>query len=46
MNIDKTIEKLKVQEKRLVDLYLSSTLDVDTINNKNEMIKKETIRSE
>lgn len=45
-DIDKTIEKLKVQEKRLVDLYLSSTLDVDTINNKNEMIKKETIRSE
>ena len=40
-DIDKAIEKLKVQEKRLVDLYLSSTLDVDTINNKNEMIKKE-----
>lgn len=39
--IEKTIEKLKMQEKRLVDLYLSSTLDVETINHKNEVIKKE-----
>ena len=39
--IEKAIEKLKVQEKRLVDLYLSSTLDVETINHKNEVIKKE-----
>ena len=30
-----------MQEKRLVDLYLSSTLDVETINHKNEVIKKE-----
>lgn len=39
--IEKAIEKLKVQEKRLVDLYLSSTLDVETINYKNDVIKKE-----
>ncbi|MBQ7139931.1 MAG: recombinase family protein [Bacilli bacterium] len=40
-DIDKAIEKLKLQEKRLVDLYISSTLPVDTINTKNETIKKE-----
>jgi len=40
-NIEKAIEKLKVQEKRLVDLYLSSTLNVEVINHKNDMIKKE-----
>ena len=39
--IEKAIEKLKFQEKRLVDLYLSSTLDVETINHKNDVIKKE-----
>ena len=39
--IEKAIKKLKMQEKRLVDLYLSSTLDVETINHKNEVIKKE-----
>ena len=39
--IEKAIDKLKIQEKKLVDLYLSSTLDVETINHKNEMIKKE-----
>ena len=38
---EKAIEKLKLQEKRLVDLYLSSNLDVETINNKNDVIKKE-----
>ena len=40
-DIDKAIEKLKQQEKRLVDLYLSSTLNVETINHKNDAIKKE-----
>ena len=40
-DIEKAIEKLKLQEKRLVDLYLSSNLDVETINNKNDVIKKE-----
>ena len=39
--IEKAIEKLKLQEKRLVDLYLSSNLDVETINYKNDIIKKE-----
>ena len=39
--IEKAIEKLKLQEKRLVDLYLSSNLDVETINHKNNIIKKE-----
>ena len=29
--IEKAIEKLKIQEKKLVDLYLSSTIDVETI---------------
>ena len=40
-NIEKAINKLKIQEKRLVDLYLNSTLDVETINHKNDVIKKE-----
>ena len=40
-DIEKAIEKLKLQEKRLVDLYLSSNLDVETINHKNDVIKKE-----
>ena len=40
-DIEKAIEKLKLQEKKLVDLYLSSTLNVEAINQKNEMIKKE-----
>lgn len=39
--IEKAIDKLKVQEKRLVDLYLSSNLPVETINLKNQNIKKE-----
>ena len=39
--IEKAIEKLRLQEKRLVNLYLSSTLDVETINHKNDVIKKE-----
>lgn len=39
--IEKAIEKLKLQEKKLVDLYLSSNLDVETINHKNDIIKKE-----
>ena len=40
-DIEKAIEKLEMQEKKLVDLYLSSTLNVETINNKNDVIKKE-----
>ena len=40
-DIEKAIEKLKILEKRLVDLYLSSNLDVETINHKNDVIKKE-----
>jgi site-specific DNA recombinase len=39
--IEKAIEKLKLQEKKLVDLYLSSTLNVESINHKNDTIKKE-----
>lgn len=39
--IEKSINKLKEQEKKLVDLYLSSNVDVETINNRNLMIKKE-----
>jgi len=40
-DIEKAIDKLKVQEKRLVDLYLSSSLNVEVINKKNDNIKKE-----
>ena len=40
-DLDKAIDKLKLQEKRLVDLYINSTLDVETINTKNNVIKKE-----
>ena len=36
----KVIQELKQQEKKLVDLYLSSTLNVEVINHKNEVIKK------
>lgn len=39
--IDKAIEKLKIQESKLIDLYLNSSLNVETINNKNNSIKKE-----
>jgi len=39
-DIEKAIDKLKIQEKRLVDLYLTSNLNVEAINHKNEMIKK------
>ena len=42
-DIEKAIEKLKMQEKKLVDLYLSSTLNVETINHKNDVIKKEYV---
>ena len=34
-------QKLKLQENKLVDLYLNSSLNVETINNKNDSIKKE-----
>lgn len=40
-DIEKAIEKLKPQEKKLVDLYLSSSLNVEVINHKNDAIKKE-----
>lgn len=39
--IDKAIEKLKMQEKRLVDLYLDNKLDLTIINQKNDSIKNE-----
>ncbi len=39
--IEKAIEKLQLQEKRLVDLYLNSSLNVEAINNKSDSIKKE-----
>ena len=40
-DIEKAIEKLKTQEKRLIDLYLDSNINVESINQKNEIIKKE-----
>lgn len=40
-DIDRAVEKLKLQEKKLVDLYLSSSLNVETINHKNDVIKRE-----
>lgn len=39
--IDKAIEKLKKKSKKLIDLYVDSDLDVETINKKNEVFKKE-----
>ena len=40
-DIEKAIEKLKQQEKKLVDLYLTSNLNVEAINKKNDTIKNE-----
>ena len=40
-DIEKAIEKLKTQEKKLVDLYINSSIDIATINHKNEVIKNE-----
>ena len=40
-DIDKAIEKLKKDETKLLDLYISSNIDVEIINNKNNMLKKE-----
>ena len=45
-DIEKALVKLKNQEKKLVDLYISSNLDVDTINTKDDMIKKEILKLE
>jgi len=45
-DIEKALVKLKNQEKKLVDLYISSNLNVDAINTKNEMIKKEILKLE
>ena len=41
IKISKAIEKLKVQEKKLVELYVNSDLDVEVINSKNKMVKTE-----
>ena len=45
-DIEKALTKLKNQEKKLVDLYISSNLNVDAINTKNDMIKKEILKLE
>ena len=45
-DIEKALFKLKNQEKKLVDLYISSNLNVDAINTKNDMIKKEILKLE
>lgn len=37
---------IKAQEEKLVELYLSSSLDVETINKKNEIIKSEIFELE
>lgn len=37
-NIEKAIQKLKQQEEKLIELYLSSSLDVETINRKDEFL--------
>lgn len=42
--IDKAINNLKIQEKKLVDLYLNSSLNVEVINIKSDNIKKEIIK--
>ena len=43
-DIDKAINKLRIQEKRLVDLYVDSNLSVETINHKSEQIRKEILK--
>ena len=45
-NIEKAIQKLKQQEEKLVELYLSSSLDVETINRKNEISELEKKKQE
>lgn len=45
-DIEKALTKLKNQEKKLVDLYISSNLNVDAINTKNDMIKKQILKLE
>ena len=42
-DIEKAIDKLTIQEKRLVDLYLNSNVNVETINQKNDKIRKEIV---
>ena len=39
--IDKAIEKLKIQEKRLVDLYFDNKLGLKIIKQKNDTFKNE-----
>ena len=39
--IDKAISKLEEQEKRLVDLYLESNINVEAINKRNDKLKKD-----
>lgn len=45
-NIEKAIQKLKQQEEKLIELYLSSSLDVETINRKNEITELEAKKKE
>ena len=40
-DIEKALENLKIQEKKLIDLYLNSSLNIEILNQKNEMIKNE-----
>lgn len=40
-SIQKAIDSLSSQQKKLVDLYINSSLNVDVINEKNKMIKSE-----
>ena len=41
--IDKAIDKLQLNQKKLIDLYLGSTVNVEMINQKNDSIKKEIL---
>lgn len=41
VRIEKAIDNLSKQEKKLIELYISSDLNVEAINEKNKMIKSE-----
>lgn len=45
-SINKALDKLKKDEQRLLDLYLESSINVEIINKKNEMIQNEISKLE
>lgn len=45
-SINKALDKLKKDEQRLLDLYLESSINIEIINKKNEMIQNEISKLE